>query len=53
VVAAIGIRNPATGGAATDGTADDHEYLHCGLDAPPALTCEVRDADRPAAGTGT
>jgi hypothetical protein len=38
------------GTAASEGVATGREYLHCGLEAPPPLTCEGQDADRPAAG---
>ena len=52
LLAAIAIRNPVTGAgtAASEGVATGREYLHCGLEAPPPLTCEGQDADRPAAG---
>jgi EmrB/QacA subfamily drug resistance transporter len=38
VLAAVGIRNPTTGGAEpTQETAFEREYIHCGLDAPPQV----------------
>ena len=52
LLAAIAIRNPVTGAGTvgSEGVATGREYLHCGLEAPPPLTCEGQDADRPAAG---
>jgi EmrB/QacA subfamily drug resistance transporter len=52
LLAAIAIRNPVTGAGTvgSEGVATGRAYLHCGLEAPPPLTCEGQDADRPAAG---
>lgn len=51
LLAALGIRNPGVGGPEPDGVnASEREYLHCGLDAPPVVTSEDQDVDRPAAG---